>query len=120
MGTKLNKETYKKLINADLDMLSKLPHSLEKDHIICVLKDSVNFYYQPCEGKKLVTLLRWFSEIIINNPTMEARRHDCESGIWININFELKGQKYNIGGSSIDIVKQRLIGFLDKHQLWAE
>jgi hypothetical protein len=55
MGTTLNKETYEKLIAADLDALSELPHSLEKDHIRSVLNDSVDFYYQLRESQKADT-----------------------------------------------------------------
>lgn len=55
MGTTLNKETYEKLINADIEELEKyMPeYPLEKKHAISVLKDSVDFYYQPSEGNKL-------------------------------------------------------------------
>jgi hypothetical protein len=66
----------------------------------------------------LVTLQKWFPETI-NNPVMEVRQHNCESGIWISIDLKMKGKKYNIGGSRIDVAKRRLIEFLDKHQLRA-
>ena len=46
MGTKLNKSAYQKLIYEDIDWLKKnTPHTLERDHIIQVLRDSIDRYY---------------------------------------------------------------------------
>lgn len=48
----LNKESYRKLINQDIDWLKQNTQScLERDHIIDVLKKSVNMYYGEPEKK---------------------------------------------------------------------
>lgn len=48
MGVKIDKQTYKKLIKENIDWLNKICpiESLEKDHIIAILKDSINLYYK--------------------------------------------------------------------------
>jgi len=46
MGTKLNKDAYMKLVYEDIDWLKKnSPHTLERDHIIMVLQDSIKRHY---------------------------------------------------------------------------
>ena len=46
MGFKLSKYQYQGLIEVDIDSLKELMEDcLERDHIITVLKDSVNYYY---------------------------------------------------------------------------
>lgn len=35
---KLNTESYQKLLEEDIEWLEKQPHSLEKDHILAILK----------------------------------------------------------------------------------
>ena len=56
MGTTLNRKGYEKLITEDLDWLMMQPRSLERDHIIDVLKASVDLLYDPQQkdsaGKK--------------------------------------------------------------------
>lgn len=42
---KLNKEGYQQLINEDIAWLEKLPYTLEREHIIAVLKCSVEHEY---------------------------------------------------------------------------
>ena len=45
MGMKVNREAYQKLIDEDIEWLLKQPRSLERDHIISVLKNSVERLY---------------------------------------------------------------------------
>ena len=41
----INKEAYQKLIDDDIEWLLKQPRSLERDHIVSVLKNSVERLY---------------------------------------------------------------------------
>ena len=45
MGMKVNREAYQKLIDEDIEWLMKQPRSLERDHIVSVLKNSVKRIY---------------------------------------------------------------------------
>ena len=45
MGMKVNREAYQKLIDEDIEWLLKQPLSLERDHIVNVLKNSVEWVY---------------------------------------------------------------------------
>ncbi len=52
MSLKMNREAYEKMIDEDIEALNmRMPDSLEKDHIVCVLKDSINTYYEPQKEK---------------------------------------------------------------------
>ena len=42
---RLNKKGYEQLINEDIAWLEKIPRTLEKDHIILVLKTSIEHEY---------------------------------------------------------------------------
>jgi hypothetical protein len=42
---RLNKHGYEQLINEDIEWLQKVPRSLERDHIIAVLKASIKHEY---------------------------------------------------------------------------
>ena len=42
----LNKKTYKKLVDGDIEWLNTMPDCLEKEHIIEVLKASVEELYK--------------------------------------------------------------------------
>lgn len=56
MSVKLNKESYKKLIQEDIEVLNKyLPkHSLERRHIEDILLESVKYHYPDNCNKKRV------------------------------------------------------------------
>jgi len=44
--TKLNRSGYEKLIDEDIERLrAEMPHSLERDHIELVLRDSIEMHY---------------------------------------------------------------------------
>lgn len=44
---RINKKSYEELINQDVEWLMKnTNHSLEREHIIDILKDSIYYYYQ--------------------------------------------------------------------------
>ena len=49
MGMMINREAYQKLIDEDIEWLMKQPRSLERDHIVSVLKNSVEW---GCTEKK--------------------------------------------------------------------
>lgn len=74
MGTTLNKEAYQKLIEGDLAVLEQLPHSLEKDHIISVLNDSIDFYYKPrfpeIKNEEEVSLLIKIAKLEADNKVL--------------------------------------------------
>ena len=45
MEMMINREAYQKLIEGDIEWLLKQPRSLERDHIVSVLKNSVEEIY---------------------------------------------------------------------------
>jgi len=45
MGTKMNKESYQKLIDEDLEWLNQQPRTLERMHIADIVKESIDFHY---------------------------------------------------------------------------
>ena len=45
MGMIVNREAYQKLIDEDIEWLLKQPRSLERDHIVSALKNSVECIY---------------------------------------------------------------------------
>ena len=45
MGMMVNREAYQKLIDEDVVWILKQPRSLERDHIVSVLKNSVERIY---------------------------------------------------------------------------
>lgn len=52
--TTMNRSAYEKLIQEDLEWLLKHPHTLERDHIEAILKDSPNRYYPRHDNPKIV------------------------------------------------------------------
>ena len=46
MGMIVNREAYQKLIDEDIEWLLKQPRTLERDHIVSVLKNSVERLYE--------------------------------------------------------------------------
>lgn len=51
MSTTLNRAAYTRLIEDDVLELMKLPRSLERDHAIAVLRESVRLQYDEIPGK---------------------------------------------------------------------
>lgn len=48
MSMKIDKFSYEELINSDIEWLLANTHNcLERQHIIAIIKDSVNSYYAP-------------------------------------------------------------------------
>ncbi len=45
MSSKLNKFAYEQLINEDIEWINTMPRTLEREHIIDVLKYSVKLFY---------------------------------------------------------------------------
>jgi len=51
MSMTLNRAAYEKLIEEDIAELMKLPQSLERDHSIGVLRESIKLQYDEIPGK---------------------------------------------------------------------
>lgn len=49
MGTTMNKQAYQKLIDENVEWLLQQEKTLERDHIISIVKNSVTFYYEGLE-----------------------------------------------------------------------
>lgn len=49
MSIRLNRESYQKLVDEDIEWLLKQPRSLERDHIESIVKNSVDIYYGKSE-----------------------------------------------------------------------
>lgn len=47
MSSKLMRHAYERLIAEDLEWLNKQPHTLENEHIRCVLECSADLHYPP-------------------------------------------------------------------------
>jgi hypothetical protein len=55
MSMTLNRATYERLIEEDITEIMKLPRTLERDHAIAVLRESVKLQYDQIPG----TARRW-------------------------------------------------------------
>jgi len=61
MGTKLNRRSYERLINEDIDWVKAQPRTLERDHVIEVLKASPEREYgQGADMKEAVVVFYEF------------------------------------------------------------
>lgn len=49
MPLTLNKSAYTQLIEEDIDWLLKQPRTLEREHIVAVLRESIESFYPPKE-----------------------------------------------------------------------
>lgn len=49
---KLSRQAYAQLIQEDIDWLLKQPRTLERDHIILILRHAVEYEYGPPEPIK--------------------------------------------------------------------
>lgn len=49
MSLTLNKSAYTKLIEEDIDWVLKQPRTLERDHVVAVLKESIESFYPSKE-----------------------------------------------------------------------
>ena len=76
MGTKMNKESYQKLIDEDLEWLNKQPRTLERIHIADIVKESIDFYY-PKQADNL-PISSVVVSLICDHPKDEREDyHDC-------------------------------------------
>lgn len=50
MSMTLNRTAYERLIEEDIAEVMKLPRSLERDHVIAVLRESVKLQYDAIPG----------------------------------------------------------------------
>ncbi len=50
MAHKMGRGSYQKLIDEDIEWLMKQPRTLEREHILQIIQDSVNFYYKEEDG----------------------------------------------------------------------
>jgi hypothetical protein len=55
MSGTLNRAAYERMIAEDIAELMKLPGSMERDHAIAVLRESIKLQYDPIPG----TARRW-------------------------------------------------------------
>ena len=63
----LARESYEELINRDIEWLVKnTDQSLERDHIICILKDSVDIYYGDIIGNPVNEMNPNDKNLVIN------------------------------------------------------
>ena len=60
MEMKVNREAYRKLIDEDIEWILKQPRSLERDHIVSVLKNSVEWYMEKKRWMRLNCLIHLF------------------------------------------------------------
>jgi len=56
MGTTMNKSTYEAMIKENIEWLKKQPRTLEREHIIQIVEQSVNFYYPENDALVSVSL----------------------------------------------------------------
>lgn len=47
MSSRLTRAAYTDLINEDIEWLLRMPRSLERDHVLMVLKEAVRYEYGP-------------------------------------------------------------------------
>ncbi len=47
MAHKLTRDAYVQLIEEDIAWIMKIPRTLEREHIILVLRDSIDRHYPP-------------------------------------------------------------------------
>lgn len=47
MSMRLNREAYQRLVDGNIDWLNKMPRTLERDHILEILKRAVDYEYGP-------------------------------------------------------------------------
>lgn len=45
MSTILNKSAYSKLVEEDIAWLESLPRTLERDHVVAILRESIDAFY---------------------------------------------------------------------------
>lgn len=56
MTSKMNKSSYKELVEQDIEWLLKQPKTLERSHIEQIVIDSIDFYYQDAVRLELEAL----------------------------------------------------------------
>lgn len=71
---KMNKKSYAELINEDIEYLQKQSESLERQHIIEVLKESVILYYDDEESTSLKQCL--LKRLVEQRRKIEELRKD--------------------------------------------
>lgn len=60
MGMKVNREVYQKLIDEDIEWVQKQHRSLERDHIVNVLKTVLSEYTEKKRWMRLDCLIHLF------------------------------------------------------------
>lgn len=69
MTTRLNRQAYQQLVDEDVAWLEKQPRTLEREHVILIVKSSVGWLYDP------------FPEIDAKDKRIEELR--CESQVYV-------------------------------------
>lgn len=87
MPSQINRPAYKRLIDENIEWLRKQPRTLEREHIIAIVEDSINWYYDPDETPtrpdpawrvtltKLPPLSTEFAKVISKDKFDTAREH---------------------------------------------
>ena len=60
MEMKVNREAYRKLIDEDIEWILKQPRSLEREHIVSVLKTVLSEYTEKKRWMRLNCLIHLF------------------------------------------------------------
>ncbi len=82
-----------------------------------MLDQIINFESQSLSSI-VYNMVKWFEFDGVNTETW--RRDNVESGVWISVSIR-KGEKtWHVDGQRLDIVKRRLIEFLDKQKVRPE
>lgn len=79
-----------------------------------ILDKIIDFESQPL-SQIIFNMIKWFEFDGVNAETWA--RNNVESGVWISLHIR-KGEKtWCVDGQRLDIVKRRLIEFLDKQKV---
>lgn len=70
MASKVNRLTYEKMVQEDIEWLDKQPKTLERDHIRLILQHSVDHEYPP---KIIANIEYWDSDWIEVNWVWEGK-----------------------------------------------
>lgn len=104
MGIKLNKESYEKLIQEDIEVLNKyLPeHSLERKHIVDVLLESVKHHYPDKYNNRKYTqpVDKYDDEIYSVKDWLDSVRDGCfnnfdGSGYWVKDGMKSRDEVFS-------------------------
>lgn len=79
-----------------------------------ILNKIMDFESQPLSSI-IYVMVKWFQFDRVQQDIKV--RSDVESGVWINLKIEQQGREWHISGQTNEIVKRRLIEFLDEQKV---